>query len=286
MFSQEAFTISSRARGRSYAILALIAALVGAAIVSIAAQSSPAALTGMVRSAEEGSMEGVLVSAKRAGSTITITVATDAQGRYAFPRTRLEPGAYAIRIRATGYELAPATVDVTAHQTAQLDLTLRKTQDLAAQLSNGEWFMSWPGSDEIKNGLLNCTQCHSLQFVVRSHHTAAEWVPVLERMARYSQGSTPTRPQLRPSAHGSRPGNPILAQSMSGREGERPVAAALVAKTAEYLASINLSASSTWQYPLKTYPRPSGKATRVVITEYDLPRPETLPHDAAADADG
>src|SRR5207237_5481584 len=32
--------------------------------------------------------------------------------------------------------------------------------------------------------------------------------------------------------------------------------------------------------------RPSGKATRVVITEYDLPRKETLPHDAAADSHG
>src|SRR6185295_9178356 len=54
----------------------------------------------------------------------------------------------------------------------------------------------------------------------------------------------------------------------------------------EYLASINLSSTPTWRYPLKTYPRPSGNATRVVVTEYDLPRSETLPHDAAVDADG
>jgi virginiamycin B lyase len=266
------------------AVAIALAALVTAVISLSAADSSSAALTGVVNSQAEGSMEGVLVSAKRTGSTMTVTVASDAQGRYSFPRNRLEPGEYSVRIRAIGYELdGPGTVSVKAEKTGQLDLTLRQTKDLAAQLSNGEWFMSWPGGDEIKNGLLNCTQCHSLERVARTRYTAAEWVPVLERMSRYAQGSTPERPQLRP---GRSTGSGILAQSMAGREGERPIQAELVAKTTEYLASINLSSSSTWRYPLKTLPRPSGNATRVIITEYDLPRPETLPHDAAADADG
>ena len=57
-------------------------------------------------------------------------------------------------------------------------------------------------------------------------------------------------------------------------------------KTAEFMSTINLSSSSRWQYSLKTLPRPKGNATRVIITEYDLPRPETLPHDAAADSTG
>src|SRR4029078_8227917 len=60
-----------------------------------------------------------------------------------------------------------------------------------------------------------------------------------------------------------------------------------VGAAAKYLATVNLSEGrTTWTYPLKTYPRPSGKATRVVITEYDRPRKETLPHDAAADSQG
>ena len=49
------------------------------------------ALMGYVRSAQEGPMEGVLVSAQRAGSSITITVVSGANGRYGFPRNRLEP---------------------------------------------------------------------------------------------------------------------------------------------------------------------------------------------------
>src|SRR5438309_579541 len=68
----------------------------------------PLALTGQVTSAEEGPMEGVLVSAKKTGSPITITVVTDRDGRYRFPQARLEPGPYALRIRATGYDLSGA----------------------------------------------------------------------------------------------------------------------------------------------------------------------------------
>lgn len=270
------------------ALVIAVAALVSAAI-TLTAQSSSATLTGLVRASDEPApLEGVLVSAKRAGSTITTTVVSDAQGRYSFPPNRLEPGAYSIRIRAIGYELdGPGSVHVTAQQPAHLDVTLRKTQDLASQLSNGEWFMSWPGSDGMKNGLLNCTQCHSLQPIVRSRFTASEWIPVLERMGRYSQGSTMARPQLRPNTHGGGFANPVRDDmSTTGREGERPVQQSRLALTAEFLASINLSSAAHWRYPLKTLPRPTGNATRVIITEYDLPRPETLPHDAAADADG
>ena len=264
----------------------IVAALVSILVTLTAAQSAPSALTGVVSSQDEAAMSGVLVSAKRAGSTITVTVVSETDGRYRFPRNRLEPGAYSLSIRAIGYELeGTRTVNVSSQQTAQLDLKLRKTQDLASQLSNGEWFMSWPQNDEVKNGLLNCTQCHGLEPVARSRYTADEWVKVLERMGRYAQGSTRTRPQLRPNEHGGGFSNPILSQSMGGREGDRPVPQNRVTRAAEYLATINQSPSHA-SYSLKTLPRPTGKAARAIITEYDLPRRETLPHDAAADADG
>jgi streptogramin lyase len=37
---------------------------------------------------------------------------------------------------------------------------------------------------------------------------------------------------------------------------------------------------------LKTLPRPTGRATRVIVTEYDLPDPGRLPHDADLDEKG
>ena len=57
-----------------------------------AATQTDQARTGLVSSREEGPMEGVLISAKKAGSTLTTTIVSDHQGRYRFPRARLEPG--------------------------------------------------------------------------------------------------------------------------------------------------------------------------------------------------
>jgi hypothetical protein len=54
-----------------------------------AALAQSAALIGKVTSDREGLMEGVLVSAKRGDSTMTITVVTDARGEYSFPTSRL-----------------------------------------------------------------------------------------------------------------------------------------------------------------------------------------------------
>src|SRR6202047_2293886 len=69
---------------------------------AMAQDHGPAALTGTVSSPEEGKMEGVVVSAKRPGSTIMVSVSTNAQGQYSFPQDRLAPGRYDITIRAAG----------------------------------------------------------------------------------------------------------------------------------------------------------------------------------------
>ena len=107
----------------------------------------------------------------------------------------------------------------------QLDLTLRKTQDLASQLSNGEWFMSWPGSVEMKNGLLNCTQCHGLNLIARSRYTGAG---VARRPRPHGPLFAGQRAGRAPAAaRHARRASPILAQSMAGREGEPPVRAEL-----------------------------------------------------------
>jgi streptogramin lyase len=55
---------------------------------------------------------------------------------------------------------------------------------------------------------------------------------------------------------------------------------------AQYLSTINLSATEKWNYPLVTFARPKGRATRVIYTEYDLPREEIAPHDTIVAKDG
>src|SRR5262245_38326308 len=122
----------------------------------LTAQTPPSApLTGKVTSQAEGAMEGVLIGAKKVGSTISNWLVSNAQGEYRFPRERLEAGKYAISMRAVGYELPKTFVDVTT-QPAQLDIRLDKitsTSKLAMQLSNGEWLMSVPGTREQKLAL-------------------------------------------------------------------------------------------------------------------------------------
>jgi len=231
------------------------------------------ALAGQVSSAEEGPMEGVLVSAKKTGTTLTITVVSDAKGRYGFPRAKLEPGQYSLRIRAAGYDLgARALAEVAADKTATLDLRLRKTLDLAAQLSNAEWITSMPGTVQQKKTLLNCVGCHTVERIVRSKYDTEGFLQTIVRMAGYANQSTPLHPQRR------------LADRDREAVGEER--ARLQKSQAEWLASVNLSAAPTWEYPLQTFPRPSGRGTRVVITEYDLPRPTIEPHDVIVDSGG
>src|SRR5204863_723804 len=53
---------------------------------------------------------------------------------------------------------------------------------------------------------------------------------------------------------------------------------------AEFLSGVNLNGRASWPYELKTLPRPTGRSTRVVITEYDLPRATIQPHDVIVDS--
>ena len=230
---------------------------------------APSALTGKVTSQAEGAMEGVLIGAKQAGSTISTWVVSNAQGQYSFPRDRMEPGKYVVSIRAVGYELPSTSVDVPA-QPAQLDLQLHKvtsTSKLAMQLSNAEWLMSVPGSPEQRL-LGGCVNCHTLQRVLFSRFSADEMAQVIQRMAMHTNNSSPMHPWMRPAEGPARP--PAAGQVAFGK----------------YLSSINLSAADTFEFPLKTLPRPKGKATQVIYTTYDLPRPDASPHDEAFDEQG
>ncbi len=229
-----------------------------------------AALSGEVSSAKEGVMEGVVVSAKKDGSTITVSVVSDNKGHFSFPASRLDPGHYAISIRAVGYDLdSPQDATVTAGQDDKINVKLKPARDISMQLTNAEWLMSMPGSDDQKRFLLQCNACHTLERIVRSTHDAAEFMQVFQRMAGYYPGSTPLHPQR-------------LVGNAVRNIGKGPEAR----KMAEWLASINLSQRDTWSYPLKTLPRLTGRSTHVIITQYDMPRKSIEPHDVVLDHEG
>jgi len=250
---------------------------------AVQAQSG-VALTGLVTSDEEGPMEGVVVTARREGSTISISVVTDDKGRYTFPASKLPDGDYGLKIRAVGYELlGPPGVDVRSGVTATANIKLRETGNLAAQLTNAEWVASMPGSEQQKKFLLSCNSCHSYQPIVNSTHDAAEFLQVFDRMAGYYPGSTLMHPQrLVGSARRNLGGGAGNAMGGEGGMSSDPRAKA----AAEWLATVNLSKGPARDYALKTLPRPTGRATRVIVTEYDLPRKTIEPHDVILDRDG
>jgi streptogramin lyase len=249
-------------------LMLTLAAATAAAVLFPPSSKADSALTGIVSSEAEGKMEGVVVTARRPGSIVQVSVITDAQGRYSFPRSHLQPGRYTLSTRAVGYDMeSPASAAVGDDDAATADIKLRKTKNLAGQLTNAEWMMSIPGTEDQKAGLLNCVGCHTLERVVRSTHDSDEWTRVVSRMMGYGAVSQPIKPQ------------PMLDRARAGTPEQ-------YRKLADYLATINLSAVDHWQYELKTLPRPTGRDTRVIVTEYDMQRPTTEPHDVLVDKEG
>jgi len=106
--------------------------------VPLARAQNAAILTWLVSSTEEGPMEGVVVSARKDGATITVSVVTNREGKYSFPAAKLEPGHYRLSIRARGYELdSPTAVDLSEAQPATAEIKLRATNNIGSQrLSN------------------------------------------------------------------------------------------------------------------------------------------------------
>ena len=148
------------------------------------------ALSGVVRSQDEGNMEGVVVTARRDGAILSVSVVSDPTGTYHFPHTHLEPGSYRLTIRAVGYDLVdPGAVTVSADATSTADLELRETTNLGMQLSSGEWAMSMPGTPQQKSKvvhqLVSCAYCHTFQRIMRSRHTAERFLLVIQRMGTY-----------------------------------------------------------------------------------------------------
>lgn len=228
--------------------------------------AKPPALTGVVSSEAEGPMEGVLVKAKKVGGAITISVVSDDHGRYAFPADRLKPGEYALAIRARGYDL-PKTTATVGEKTATADLKLTKVTNtfaLAEQLNPAEWIMSAPKPAKPGISLSDCGSCHNLNVVFKSAYDVDGWMTTLLRMRNYERGATFSHPNTMPFHNGPNPRDQEFA---------------------EYLASINMSAKP-WDFELKGFPRPTGKSTKVIYTEYDLPRTDAEPHDALIDSDG
>ena len=251
------------------AVFALVGIL---APVTLRAQSGHKLLggpRGVVRSNKGVSLEGIMVQLISQKSSIRTTVYSNDDGRYEFPK--LEAGSYVLRI-ARPLEYHPFVREgVQISGPAQLeDIVLERVTEaellppfpaIAAQLTGAEWLLSLPGSGEDKRRLVvNCNWCHSYQQIFRNRYDEQSWTKIVDRMARGA-------------------GSPLINVNERGRWGNE-----VIGQLAKWLATVRGPESQ--DPPFVTLPRPRGRATRVIITEYELPRLELATHDVWGDSKG
>ena len=110
--------------------------------------------------------------------------------------------------------------------------------------------------------------CHSYQQVFRNRYDEQGWELILQRMLR--SGSSTLFGSLVPTETTmDRAGRPMLEDE---------------ALLATWLARVRGPDSTNAH--VQYLPRERGRSTRVVVTEYELPRELLAPHDVHGDADG
>jgi streptogramin lyase len=271
------------------ATIALVAALAATTLVA----QSGAALTGTVSSQQEGRMEGVVVTARLEGSPVSVSVITDANGKYAFPRSHLQPGRYTVTMRATGYALPdPGPAEVTAVKSATLDLHVAPSADLSKQLTSREWALSLPEKNDMLDkavyNIESCVYCHSLERIFRTKYTAEQLVPTITRMLKYYPDGTAMGTAGRGRTAQKTKEEQERADKSPNWWEYSPSGGPIAKKDlAEFLAQYNLSGGRTkYPYELLRLPRPKGVGGTVIITTWDMPRKDTVPHDSQTDSKG
>src|SRR5439155_13560728 len=124
-------------------------------------------------------LEGVTVSAKKDGSSITTSVYTDESGNYYFPP--LAEGKYQVWAQALGFETSKSPVDLAAAKRQDLRLTAMTDQERRWRQLPGELMVaSLPeeSTDDarIKKIFTNqCTGCHSPNYILQFRFDEAGW---------------------------------------------------------------------------------------------------------------
>jgi streptogramin lyase len=218
---------------------------------------------GFVRATNGRALEGVKVQVI-APNNVRTTVFTNDEGRYEFPA--LKAGSYTLRIAtplpwkafvregvavsgATKLdnivlELVPAPKSAGGHFVPD---AFEPTPEVLAQLSGSEWLWNLPGSmaDKVTFTSSCSTGCHSYENILRNRYDERSWRLIVERMGAQSHGG----PGRKPNPNGD-PRRDVIAK---------------------WLATV--AGPDTKLDPVRVWPStPTGAATRIVITEYEMNR--------------
>src|SRR5207302_1923524 len=202
--------------------------------------------SGAITSRSGQKLEGVTVSAKLEGSTITTSVYTDTSGNYFFPP--LAAGRYRVWAQALGFERSNGSVDLSAARRA--DFTLQEMTDAERRFRQlpGEMMVAAlpeASADDARMKKIfmnNCTGCHSTSYALQFRFDEAGWSKIIDLM------------KVVPVT-GVYPGPNAKSNQIMERH-QRPLAA--------YLARARGPGESSMKIAVR--PRPAGEAARVVWT--------------------
>jgi streptogramin lyase len=255
-------------RKQLWVIVLIAATAMGVALFAVGAKSAPAQqagvlLSGAVKSDTGAKLEGVTVSAKAEGQTITTSVFTDEDGNYYFPR--MAGGKYLVWAQAEGFDAGKSDVSLSGTSGRQ-DFTLntlKDSQDIVKQMTGQEYVTALPEDTpqrrKMKDVFYNtCTGCHEPSYILQNRFDEPGWEAILNLMSRvYNGGGEYAGPDMAPF----------------------PVMAYYKKELATYLAEARGPGASTMQIKLR--PRPRGEAARAIVTEYAVPiaDPDANPND-------
>jgi streptogramin lyase/mono/diheme cytochrome c family protein len=215
-------------------------------------------------------LEGIMVQLQGRQSNITTTVYTDENGRYEFPK--LLAGSYTLRI-ARALEFRPyQKLSVPISGPSKMDdIVLERVSngefvpanwDIAAQLAGAEVVGNLAGTAQEKRTFsYGCgSGCHTYGQILRNRFDERSWRLIVTKMT-HNTGSLLLFP--------------AVPNRIPPEEQDTIV---------KWLTKVRGPDSKDMGYQLS--PAPRGPATKAVITEYQLPRLLTAPHDVAPDSKG
>src|SRR5881396_65581 len=229
----------------------LLLACAASLLAATAAHPADQLLSGAITARSGQKLEGVTVSAKLEGSTITTSVYTDTAGNYFFPP--LSAGRYRVWAQALGFEIGKGAVDLSA--TRRHDFTLQEMTDPERRFRQlpGEMMVAalpeaTPEDARIKKIFMNnCTGCHSTSYALQFRFDEAGWSKIIDLM------------KVVPVT-GVYPGPNAKSNQIMERHQKQLSA---------YLARARGPGESSMKVASRA--RPAGEAARAVWTLYDLP---------------
>jgi streptogramin lyase len=258
-------------------VLGLAAIAFSIKLPAVSPTASPSMeLSGTVKDAGGKSLEGVAVSAKAEGSSITTSVWTNQNGAYAFPA--LEAGRYRVWAQAIGFDRPVADTTITPGRGTRQDFTLKAVEILPRSLSTAEWMQSLPSDTSFDRRmkmvvLNNCSNCHLPANWLEKRFDADSWNTILDYMEKIApDGDVPENSAGDPP--GRRAGGAEFPKGELDANGQ-PISVHTKlmrfyrSDLVEYLTRV--AGPKALPLKAKPFPRPTGVATQIVVTEYDLP---------------